>query len=240
MSPNNRAKLEKQKRRERKFRKERNLRRNQPQAAQSDDEDFDFDTALEGLPTVLHIERVMRRLARATGTRRFENGSEVMAAIEDLDRPGAEAAAAEFNREDPLETAQDYAFVALDPKNTDFAVEFARAALELDPECIDALALLGLLEGESAERRIVALEGIVATGHRALGGPDFFEQNRGSFWTDVLTRPYMRARRMLAVSVHGVKPLENKGYSMTAGPFRLPNGPSANFEPSDSSVFSGS
>jgi hypothetical protein len=198
MSRLRRAKLEKRKRREKKLKRERNLRRNRPSILEEGNEELDIDLALEALPTELQMERVMRRVALAAGRRRFTSGAEVLAEIDGFSRPGNEAAAAAFEREEPRESAQDLAYLALDRENAPFSRDLVHRALELDPECVDALAMSALYDGADSEARLEALEHAVATGERVLGGAAFFEQNRGYFWTDVLTRPYMRARRVLA------------------------------------------
>jgi tetratricopeptide (TPR) repeat protein len=75
----------------------------------------------------------------------------------------------------------------------------ARKALKISPDCADAYVLLA----EAAATPVKALElyrrGVVA-GERALGKRAFVE-DVGHFWGLLETRPYMRARAGLALSL---------------------------------------
>src|SRR5262249_35011376 len=80
----------------------------------------------------------------------------------------------------------------------------ARQALAIDPDCCDALGVLADCTAKSNRERIVLLEQAVAAGERSLGGQAFFEARRGSFWSLLETRPYMRARSALAGTLQAV------------------------------------
>jgi tetratricopeptide (TPR) repeat protein len=95
------------------------------------------------------------------------------------------------------EQAQDLAYQAMEAPDADEAVGLARRALQLDPDCVDALTTLADVTARSRDDRIEQYRHAVQVGERALG-PRFFEENRGHFWGLLETRPYMRARAYLA------------------------------------------
>jgi len=104
--------------------------------------------------------------------------------------------------------AQELAYDAMDEADPDRAAVLARQALALDPECADALYVLALNAAPSREEQIQLLGQAVTAGERALGGPRYFEENRGHFWGLLETRPYMRARAALADILRGEGRLE--------------------------------
>lgn len=80
-------------------------------------------------------------------------------------------------------------------------------AIRVDPACLDARLLLLSITGGPADEKIEELQRIVATGEAELGS-DFFTENHGYFWGILETRPYMRARAMLAQLLRGTGRLE--------------------------------
>lgn len=104
--------------------------------------------------------------------------------------------------DDPKHQAQQLAFDAMGEQTPKAILKKLKAALELDPECVDALTMLADIVAESAPQHIDLLREAVAVGERQLGGPAFFRQHRGNFWSLLETRPYMRARAELAAALH--------------------------------------
>src|SRR4051794_41178705 len=80
------------------------------------------------------------------------------------------------------------------------ARKLAREAVNLDPDCVDALIVLAKAMRLSNEAYIQKIRAAVQTGERVLG-KDFFEENRGHFWLIHETRPYMRALSELATAL---------------------------------------
>jgi tetratricopeptide (TPR) repeat protein len=99
--------------------------------------------------------------------------------------------------------AQELAYDAMEESDPERATELAGRALALDPDCSDALYVLALNAAGSRQEQIDLLEQAVAAAERRLGGPSFFEENQGSFWAILETRPYMRARAALADILRG-------------------------------------
>jgi tetratricopeptide (TPR) repeat protein len=98
---------------------------------------------------------------------------------------------------DPKEQAQDLAYRALQAGSGAQARRLAQQALQLDPDCVDALVALMDSESLTTDQYCARLRAAVQAGERSLGA-DFFRENKGHFWGQVQTRPYMRARFQLA------------------------------------------
>lgn len=103
--------------------------------------------------------------------------------------------------DDPIERAQQLAYDAMEAGTEREARSLLNQALELDPECVDALAQLAAM-AQSQGAHLKLLEKAVAAGERQLGA-EFFKRNKGYFWGLIETRPYMRARFTLAMSLIG-------------------------------------
>lgn len=112
-----------------------------------------------------------------------------------LDDGGAEDASAPSTA---LEDAQDLMYGAWEETDSRERISLAEVALEISADCADAFTLLGNEKAVSpAESRAYYEEGVRA-GMRALG-EKMFDENAGMFWGILETRPYMRARRELAI-----------------------------------------
>src|SRR5689334_14949112 len=102
---------DKKKKREKRLRLERNRRRNEPRTLDDYRDEIDVESALEDLPPDVSFERVMRRVARATGHRSFASSDEMEAVMGGLD----EAARKRLASSDPREEAEDLYFLARNP-----------------------------------------------------------------------------------------------------------------------------
>lgn len=99
--------------------------------------------------------------------------------------------------------AQDLAYEAMEAMENGEAergIELATQAAKIDPTCVDAISLLAQAASENHDELIANMTRVVEDGARALG-PKFFAANRGHFWGILETRPYMRARSLLAKSL---------------------------------------
>jgi tetratricopeptide (TPR) repeat protein len=140
-------------------------------------------------------ERVMVGLIRALKGKHFGPGEADAYIDKLLDEGRAEEAAAPTT---PLEEAQDLMFDALEAGDLEERIEMAEAALEISADCADAFTLLGDEKAMSAAEARAYYEEGVRAGRRAVG-EQMFEENAGRFWDILETRPYMRARRELAI-----------------------------------------
>ena len=77
------------------------------------------------------------------------------------------------------------------------ATKLCQQALEVYPDCADALNLLADLECEMLCDYVEAKRRAVEAGRRDLGD-DYIKQMKGEFWGHVDTRPYMRCLAGLA------------------------------------------
>ena len=97
----------------------------------------------------------------------------------------------------PLEQARELVFRALDAPSRGQLVKMAKEAISISEDCADAWLLLANEHASTADERITYIRKALAAAERALG-PEAFEEYRGAFWGFHETRPYMRAREMLA------------------------------------------
>lgn len=78
-------------------------------------------------------------------------------------------------------------------------IALARSALEISPLCADAYVLLAEESATSDAEALALYNKGTAAGERALSGQ--FEELAGHFWGVLETRPYMRARAGLAITL---------------------------------------
>lgn len=142
-------------------------------------------------------EQIMTDLHRVLETREFESLEDANAFLATLSGNGLTRALRDLPPSTPRKEAQELAFDAMEARTNRQARKLSRQALALDPDCVDAIALLAQLDSRTPEELITALERAVQAGERSLG-PQFFTENTGHFWGILETRPYMRARLDLA------------------------------------------
>lgn len=148
-------------------------------------------------------EQMLREVHRTLEGKKFGSADEVNSFLQNLVGQDLERALGSRAERHPKEKAQDLAYRALEAGSPAETVALARQALELDSDCVDALATLALYTADSREQYISNLQKAVEVGERSLG-KEFFEQNRGHFWGILETRPYMRARYDLACALHQI------------------------------------
>lgn len=101
--------------------------------------------------------------------------------------------------DDALSKAQHVMYDAWERTTSRSRTALARKALAISPLCADAHNLLADEAETPEEARDLYLRGVEA-GQLALG-PGGFEEFEGHFWGFLETRPYMRARHGLAMSL---------------------------------------
>lgn len=101
---------------------------------------------------------------------------------------------------DPLDIAQDLMYDAWETRFKAHRIELAKKALTISKDCADAYNLLAEEEASSLADRIRLYGQAVEAGERAIGRKGFREM-AGHFWGHLETRPYMRARAGLALSL---------------------------------------
>lgn len=141
-------------------------------------------------------EQLYRISAKALGDTRISGIDEANRILQEkfINRPLPELLALVKN--DPIEEAQTLAYRALDAPTRFEGNRLARQALELDPECIDALHVRAIGTALSTADAVEKLRAVVERAERAMG-PEFMVKTEGRFYVDHTTRPYMRARQQL-------------------------------------------
>lgn len=161
----------------------------------------DDEPAAELSPhSMLRTERALGKIHRLLTESGIETAEEANAFIKKLG-PGFFNVDGEQPSDDPIERARQLAFDAMEAASEREARKLLGQALALDPDCVDALVMLAEMSRGEAENLGLA-ERAVAAGERRLG-KTFFEENKGHFWGLIETRPYMRARHHLAMSLMG-------------------------------------
>jgi tetratricopeptide (TPR) repeat protein len=152
-------------------------------------------------PSRLVAEKTMLDVHKVLEARNFETPEALNAFLETLLGPGLAKALGDLPpispQEEAREQAQELAFAAMEAPSRARALMLARRALAKDPDCVDALVIVTAATSRSGEDAIAGLEKAVAAGERSLGA-EYFEENKGDFWSLIETRPYMRARSDLA------------------------------------------
>ena len=143
------------------------------------------------------LERTMADIGKILREQEFESAEEANAYIQELLTSGAfDPGRPRRPPEEmtPLEQAQELMYEAWEAPDRR-AVQLARRALEISPDCADAYVLLAERAATVQEARGLYEQGVQA-GERALGA-EAFAEDAGDFWGILETRPYMRAREGL-------------------------------------------
>lgn len=150
------------------------------------------------MPDPRTIERQLAAVRRLLEAQDFATIEEANAFLQDLATTDRLSAALAPDVElTPLERAQEVIYDALDARASKRRVALARQALAISPDCADAYVLLATETTADLHEMRALLEDGVRAGERALG-PELLERYAGDFWGMLETRPYMRARAMLA------------------------------------------
>lgn len=90
--------------------------------------------------------------------------------------------------------AQQLAWDAMEHigQDADRAAKLCRKALDIYPDCVDAIHMLADIESQWERDFVIGIKKAIEAGRRELG-EDFFRHNKGHFWGVIETRPFMRA-----------------------------------------------
>lgn len=94
----------------------------------------------------------------------------------------------------PRDQAQEIMYVAMESihHDPDRTAKMCRQALDIYPDCVDAIHMLADIESQWQRDFMAGLKKAIEAGRRDLG-EDFFRDNEGHFWGLIETRPFMRA-----------------------------------------------
>lgn len=109
-------------------------------------------------------------------------------------------AGSDLEEPDDLFQAQDLMYEAWDTPQKCARIALAKKALKLSGDCADAYVLLGMEEAKTDEAALDYFRKGVEAGERTIGKRSF-KEDVGHFWGVLETRPYMRARHMLAMTL---------------------------------------
>jgi len=96
--------------------------------------------------------------------------------------------------------AQDLINDAWESRSPTKIISLANKALRIDPRCADAYVLLAQNRAKNLEEAITYYQKGIQAGEKVLG-KTFFKENQGQFWGILETRPYMRAKKGLGMSL---------------------------------------
>jgi tetratricopeptide (TPR) repeat protein len=154
---------------------------------------------LTGLPRA-SSERAHKVIGKLAKQGNFQSIDDLNAHLRKLMDSGELNQMIDAAPESPAEQAQDLAYRAMEEPSSAKARKLAEKALKLDPDCIDAMMIHAQTRRLSSEKYIAEVRAAVKAGERGLG-EERFRKDRGHFWGFVETRPYMRARRELAMAL---------------------------------------
>jgi tetratricopeptide (TPR) repeat protein len=138
--------------------------------------------------------------AKKTGTTPSRSGAAAPALPDRRGMEGFLAAIGGRRGDDPTGQAQEMMYEAWEQTNSRSRIALAHKALSISPLCADAYVLLAEEAAQSPkEARDLYAKGVEA-GELALG-PEGFAEYEGMFWGFLETRPYMRARLGLALTL---------------------------------------
>lgn len=186
-------KQHKQKEREKRLRKERNLRRNEPTHAAHAPLEAPRDPNAHRMDP----ERVLRAALRSGALEGARDVAELQERLEAFRGRSAAEVARQALALGGAEAAQELAYQALEAPSMPRALALAAKALELDPRCCDALTQLALGRSTDAAQRTAALEHAVRCGAEQLGEERLRGADRARVGVLVEARPYLRARSQL-------------------------------------------
>lgn len=149
----------------------------------------------------LSMEQVMRQMHKVLADNNFSSLEEANEFLNDnfcgkkLDEFALPPAT-------PAEEAMDLVYKAEEADDPNQAVELAREALRIDPNCADAYLQIAYRTAETTEEALDLYKLAILAAERTLG-EDFLknEEHVGHYWGILETRPYMRAREALASSL---------------------------------------
>lgn len=173
---------------------------------ETDDDGFDDDDDLISprppvRPMTFDTEKMMQAMTKLLEGKDFKNENEMdeylqkMSAGKTID----EIIEIAGGDNDPVLSAQELAYQAVETENPLEAKRLASEALALNPNCIDALITMANIDSNTTEELLYNIKAIVEKAEDNFG-EEYFNENMGHFWGLIETRPYMRALAVLSCS----------------------------------------
>ncbi len=143
----------------------------------------------------LRMEHDMGRIQKAINEKGIRSEAELKAFLDQLTGHRVEDVLGPADG--PEDDAQELTLRAMQTSDPVEADTLAGRALELDPFSVDALSIRAQVQSKSREELVDALRRILDIGKDAMG-ENFFRESCGRFWGIIETRPFMRAKCLLA------------------------------------------
>ena len=135
-------------------------------------------------------EKISKDLEKYMNKKEIGNEEELNGAISDFIKQHNKKAAKKKAND-----AWDYVNMAYEADSEQDALKYARKALQLDKNCLDAEMMIAELTSGDSEELKKTYEKLIEKAEKALKESDIFrEENKGHFWLIIETRPYMRLR----------------------------------------------
>ena len=179
------------KKRERRERKARQARQDSTKRGKSEEV-----PDLAALPDPRVMERMSANIGKLLEEQEFDSIEQAQAFLDRTLLEGGGLLPEAPAPNTPLEKAQDLVYEALETESPRKRIQLARRALKISGDC--AYMLLAEESAKSLEEARDLYQKGIEAGERALGR-ETFEEDAGSFWGILETRPYMRAREGLAL-----------------------------------------
>lgn len=158
--------------------------------------DQDEGDEMAFLESPIMLERMLRQVYRMAPDRDFADFDEVAQYLERIPPAKMQQAVAQVNS-DPHSLAQELAYEAFATDDDAQSVALAQKALELDPECLDAIHVLAERTSASVDEFIETLDDAVRNAERRYDD-EYFERPQSEMRRIVETGPYVRLKLHLA------------------------------------------
>jgi len=162
-------------------------------------------------PASRSSEQMMRDISRMLSERDFDSIDEMNQFLQE-NLVGGQPIPTQPRSD--LDRAQDLIYQAHEARSKTQMVKLARKALDISADCADGYVMLAELSAQTLAEAWALYEAGVRAGQRALG--EEFDELKGHFWGHIETRPYMRARMGLAVTLWNLGYLEEAADHMAA------------------------
>lgn len=160
------------------------------------------------------MEQTMKDLSRMLEEQDFDSEEEINQFLQQQLVSGKSFSPPPQRALSDLDKAQNLMYQAYEARTKTQMVKLARKALEISQDCADAYVMLAELNAPTMAEALALYEAGVKAGERALG--EEFEELKGHFWGFIETRPYMRARLGLAMTLWSLERLEEAAQHMDA------------------------
>ena len=166
------------------------------------------------LPPMMSSEQMMGDISKLLQDKDFESVDEINQFLAEQFMGGSGMPIPQSEPESDLEHAQALIYEAHEARSKSKALKLVRDALSISPDCVDGYVLLAELNAKTLAEAWALYEAGVRAGERVLG--DEFEELKGHFWGFIETRPYMRARLGLAITLWQLDRLHDAAEHMAA------------------------